>query len=303
LRTKNIEYTLLVLRAILKIYENSGSLKIRRGNLLEVCKTAYANKYHGVTDLGHSTFSRCLHDLEEELAIRTKKVGTKNTTLIINLDKVKKMLNEMNSKLGFYSKEEKLTIEDIESKTLEPFLKQLADAMLENYSNPWLSTIDEQSQDAHLITQRCASKIFAKLFSSRFGFTLSTLNDSNFKTIEKNYLYELGIVTSKIASSHLQEPFQLLIDYSGIPDSNDWGIITEGELWSMVVIHFELFTERVFQFNLSIKDLKSLQNKHPDKMTKAAIRLFDIFRDNYLLPTLRAMSSKNIKFDNGIPIP
>ena len=134
----------------------------------------------------------------------------------------------------------------------------------------------------------------------KFSFTIFSLNDSNFISIEKNYLYEVAVTTSKIASTNLQEPFKLLIDYSGVPESNDWGVIITGDLWDTIVTHFEFFAERVFKFNLSNNDLHCLRSKRPDSMSSAAVRLFDIFRDDYLLPTLRAMKSKQIKLDTGV---
>jgi plasmid maintenance system killer protein len=299
LRTKNIEYNLLVLEVLLEEYVKSGNIELRRFRLLELCKSAYNQTYGDKSELGHSTFNRCVRDLQEEMAIRIKKIGKKHTTIIINPERIRKMVNEMNSKLGFYRQEARLTIEDIESETLEPFFKQLSDAMLKNYSNPWLSNINEKSRDANLIAQKCASKIFAKLISSRFGFTLST-NDNSFKSIDKNHLYELGMVASKIASIRLNEPFQLLIDYSGLPESDDWGIITTGDLWSILILDFKVFAKRVFKFDLSMDDLNSLIDKRSSSMSKPAVRLFDIFRDGYLLPTLRAMKSRQIKFDNNL---
>jgi hypothetical protein len=289
---------LLVLEVLLEENAKSGNNEFRRFRLLELCESAYNQKYGGKSELGHSTFNRCLQDLQEDMAIRIKKIGKKQTMIIINPERIRKMVNEMKSKLGFYRQEARLTIEDIESEALEPFFKQLSDAMLKNYSNPWLNNINEQSQDANLIAQSCASKISAKLISSRFGFTLST-NDSSFKSIDKNHLYELGMVASKIASIHLYAPFRLLIDYSGIPESDDWGVITTGDLWSILVLDFTVFAKRVFKFDLSANDLKSLTDKRPRSMSKPAVRLFDIFRDDYLLPTLRAMKSKHIIIDNS----
>jgi hypothetical protein len=297
LRTKNIEYNLLILEVLIKEYEKTGNIEFRRFRLFELSESAYAEKYGDKTELGHSTFNRCVRDLHEDMAIRIKKIGKKHTMIIINPERARKMVNEMKSKLGFYRLEAKLTMEDIESENLEGFFKQVLDAMLKNYSNPWLGNVNVRSQDAHLIAQKCASEMFAKLISSRFGFTLTT-NDSSFKSIDKNQLYELGIVVSEIASMHLNEPFQLLIDYSGIPESDDWGVITTDELWSVLVLGFKVFARRVFRFELSKADMKSLIDKRPSSMSKESVKLFDIFRDGYLLPTLGAMKSKHIRFDN-----
>jgi hypothetical protein len=124
------------------------------------------------------------------------------------------------------------------------------------------------------------------------------LYDSRFESIDKNLLAELAVVTSKIASYHQEQPFQLLVEYSGMPHSSDWGIITEGDLWDIIVTHFEVFAERVFKFNLSNNDLHYLLSKRTSNMSDDAGRLFDIFHDSYLLPMLRAMKSKEIKLDS-----
>ncbi len=288
---------MLVLEILLQYYEQNNSVETKRSILLDKIESVYYEQYNNKSGLGHSTFARILKELEEEMAISIKKIGKKHTTIIVHPEKIRKMVNDMKSKLGYYRQEVKMTIDDIDPNTLEPFYKQVADAMLDNYNSPWLGRIDEQSQDAHLITQRCASKVLAKLISSRFGFTLRTFDDSSFKSIDKNRLSELAIVSSKIASNHQEQPFRLLVEYSGLPDSGDWGIITKGDLWDTVVTHFEVFAERVFKFNLSKNDMHYLEDKRPSSMSNAAVRLFDIFRDGYLLPTLRAMKSKQIKLD------
>lgn len=297
LRTKNIEYNLLVLEVLLDEYEKTGNIELRRFYLLDLCETAYTQKYGGQSELGHSTFKRCLNDLHEDMAIRVEKIGVKKTSIIMNPERIRKLVNEMKSKLGLYRLKTKLSIEDIEPETLEEFFKQMSEAILKNYSNSWLDNIGKQSHYANVIAQKCASEIFAKLISSRFGFTLSVNNDG-FTSIDKSHLLELGIVTSEIASNHLYETFQLLIDYSGIPESNDWGAITTEDLWGVIIIGFKVFAKRVFKFDLSKHDMKSLVDKRPSSMSKGAIRLFDIFRDGYLLPTLRAMKSKHIRPDN-----
>jgi len=296
-----MEYNLLVLEALLKEYENSRILEIRRGRLLSLCQDKYDEKYHGISELGHSSFRRCLIELEDEMAIKIAKKGKKYTMIIVNIQKIKKMINDIKAQQGLYRQDVKFTQEEMESKEWEHFFQQLTSAMIDNYNRPWIHHIDEQSQDAHLIAQRCASRIAAILISSRFGFSGSLTKDSSFKSIEKNHLYELVIITSKIASKNLEEPFQLLIDYSGLPRSvEDWGIMSKGDLLRQITVHFELFAERVFKFEFTSDDLYNLRKGYLDKLSKEGGRLFDIFYNNYLLPTLETIGSKNIKFDSDV---
>jgi len=131
LRTKNIEYNMLVLEILLQYFEQNHRVEIKRSNLLDKIESVYYEQYKNKSGIGHSTFTRVLKELEEEMAICTKKIGKKHTTILIDPERVRKMVNDMKSKLGFYRQGVKVTIDDIDTNTLEPFYKQVADAILE----------------------------------------------------------------------------------------------------------------------------------------------------------------------------
>ena len=117
------------------------------------------------------------------------------------------------------------------------------------------------------------------------------------QSIENPDLAEILIVSSKFASKHLEEPFKLLIEYSGVPISTEWGKIWNAEMWQVMSIHFQEFAQRLFNFKLNQSDLVNLERGSLDSLSAETRRLFEIFHKNYVLPTIRAINPKSIEFE------
>lgn len=294
MRTKNLEYNLLLLEVLLTEYENFGILEIRRGRLLSLCQKSYDKKYGGYCELGTSTFQRCLADIEDEMAIViVKSKNPRSTKIKLEIQRIKKLVNDIKSQQGLYRLDEKIQSQEIASQEIEPkaweqYLQQVANASINNFNSPWINDTNEHSKYAHKVAQQCASILTAKLVSSRFGFTLT--RQGNSELIDEYDLCQLAIVTSKIASKDLKQPFKLLIDFSGAPQSGqDWGLMWNKELRLEILAHFKIFAEHLFKFRFTKDDLYNLQEGYIDNLSMSARYCFDIFYKNYLLPTLKTI--------------
>ncbi len=298
LRTKNLDYNLLLLEVLFEKSSNSVNPEMRRAELLGLCQISYDEKYGQISGLGHNTFQRCLNDLEEDMAITIVKSKKPRYTIIkFDIERIKKLINDIKSQQGLYRLDVEVPSQEIEPKAWEQYLGEVASDMIDKNSSHWIYNVNEQSQNAHVITQKCASKIQAILVSSRFGFTL--FRDGDFETISSDDLCQLALITSKIASKDLRQPFKLLIDFSGAPqEGKGWGPIWDDILSREIIIHFEVFAESVFKFKFTEADLNNLCTGHLDNLSQPAARCFDIFYDNYLLPYLKIIGSEAIKFSN-----
>ena len=296
MRTKNLENNILILQVILDFYEKTSLLEIRRSHLFDASDTAVLERNDDGCGLGHSTFNRILREFEDEMIIILKRPTKAYTIIAFNLDRVKKKLNDIRYSQGFYRQDVRVRANELEPSSLQNIFQKIGISISENYHRPWITHIDEKSQYAYLISERCASELAAILIASRFSFTFS-VNDSHVQSIENPDLAEILIVSSKFASKHLEEPFKLLIEYSGVPISTEWGKVWITDMWQVMSIHFQEFARRVFNFKLNQSDLINLERGSLDSLSAETRRLFDIFYKNYVLPTIRAMNSKTIKFE------
>ena len=297
LRTKNLEYNLLILELLLEYYEKTHAIEIKRSELLDISDTRALKYNKERSSIGHSTFKRVLTEMEQEMVLRVKKIGKRQKVIAFNIDRVKKMINDIKYKQGFYRPGVKIKAEQLDSTALKELFQQIATSIQGNYHNPWISRLDEKAQYAHLTAERCASKIAAILMTSRFSFTLA--EGSSLQSIDNAYLAQALALASKIASKDLGTPFSLLIEYSGLPQSNDWGKLWNKDVWQAITPHFEIFAQKAFKFELNPGDLTNLELGLFDDLSPKARKLFNVFLEDYLLPSITSIGSKNIKFSDA----
>ena len=67
----------------------------------------------------------------------------------------------------------------------------------------------------------------------------------------------------------MKQPFRLLIDFSGAPQTGrDWGPMWNNVLWNKNIIHFQLFAEEVLKFKFNNTDLDNLRRGRLDNLSK-----------------------------------
>jgi len=142
------------------------------------------------------------------------------------------------------------------------------------------------SPHPELITTKAARILFCTLFSTFFEIYL-TNSKGKFEINDTSVLRAFVKLTMTLASKNPDEPFRLILEYSG-PKYIDKSIEMMGsEIYKKISHLIGLFAEEVLQHTFRNKDRNYLAAGHPELLGKSSEKAVHIFMDNYVVPKIK----------------